>query len=134
MRVVVDTNVFVSAGFKATSVPAVAVQLAVRHGQLLKSASTEAELLQVLRRPKLAALIDPIYIEWIERSLAQAEAVEVMEPITGCRDPKDNRFLELAVNGRADLIITGDADLLAMNPFREIPIIAPALFVKLRLF
>jgi uncharacterized protein len=134
MRVVVDTNVFVSAGFKATSIPAIAVQLAVKHGQLLKSVSTEAELLQVLRRPKLAALIDPLYIEWIERALAQAEAVEVLEPITGCRDAKDDMFLELAVNGRADLIITGDADLLAMNPFRDITIVEPSLFVKIRLF
>ena len=110
------------------------MQLAVNHGHFLKSVATEVELLQVLRRPKIAALIDPLYIEWIERSLAYAEAVEVLRPINGCRDPKDDKFLELAVNGLADLIVTGDADLLSMNPFLGIPIVTPALFVKLRLF
>lgn len=134
MRVVIDTNVFISAGFKAASVPAIAAQLAVNHGHLLKSAATETELLQVLRRPKIAAHVDPLYIEWIERSLARAESVEMLKPITACRDPKDDKFLELAVNGSADLVISGDADLLAMNPFQKIPIIAPSLFVKLRLF
>jgi predicted nucleic acid-binding protein len=47
-----------------------------------------------------------------------------------CRDATDDKFLELAVNGRADLIVSGDADLLAMNPFREIPIVTPATFVQ----
>jgi predicted nucleic acid-binding protein len=59
MRVVVDTNVFISAGFKAASVLAVAVQLAVNRRHFLKSAATESELLQVLRRPKIAALVAP---------------------------------------------------------------------------
>ena len=45
-------------------------------------------------------------------------------------DPKDDKFLELAVNGHADLIISGDADLLALNPFRGIPIVTPADFVQ----
>nr|WP_294518875.1 putative toxin-antitoxin system toxin component, PIN family [uncultured Rhodopila sp.] len=47
-----------------------------------------------------------------------------------CRDPTDDKFLELAVNGRTDLILTGDADLLVLNPFRGIPILAPAIFVQ----
>ena len=42
-----------------------------------------------------------------------------------CRDPKDDKFLELALNGRADLIITGDADLLVLNPWRGIEIVTP---------
>jgi uncharacterized protein len=44
-------------------------------------------------------------------------------------DPKDDKFLELAVNGHADLIISGDADLLALDPFRGVPIVTPAAFV-----
>ena len=43
---------------------------------------------------------------------------------------EDDKFLELAVNGQADLIVTGDADLLALNPFRDIPIVTPAVFVQ----
>ena len=62
--------------------------------------------------------------------LARAELVTVKERIIACRDPKDDKFLEFAVNGHADLIVSGDADLLALNPFREIPIVAPATFVQ----
>lgn len=42
----------------------------------------------------------------------------------------DDKFLELAVNGHADLIVSGDADLLALGPFRGIPIITPATFLR----
>jgi predicted nucleic acid-binding protein len=62
--------------------------------------------------------------------IARAELVEIKERIAACRDPTDDKFLELAVNGRADLIVSGDADLLALNPFRGIPIITPAMFVR----
>jgi uncharacterized protein len=62
--------------------------------------------------------------------MTAAELITITEPIVACRDPTDDKFLELAVNGCADLIVTGDADLLALNPFRDIPIIAPAAFVE----
>ena len=45
------------------------------------------------------------------------------ETITACRDPKDNKFLELAIAANASCIITGDKDLLILNPFRNIPIL-----------
>jgi putative PIN family toxin of toxin-antitoxin system len=55
-------------------------------------------------------------------------------PITftmrACRDPKDDKLPELAINGRADLIVTGDKDLLELNPFRDIPIIPPADYLE----
>jgi predicted nucleic acid-binding protein len=59
MRVVVDTNVFVSAALSAKSLPALAVYLVERRGILLKSTATEQEVLQVVERPHLAALIAP---------------------------------------------------------------------------
>jgi predicted nucleic acid-binding protein len=62
--------------------------------------------------------------------LAAAELVAITERIAACRDPKDDKFLELAVAGRADLIVTGDADLLVLNPFRDISIVTPAAFVQ----
>ncbi len=43
--------------------------------------------------------------------------VEIDESISDCRDPKDNKFLELAACGKADFIISGDQDLLVLNPF-----------------
>jgi putative PIN family toxin of toxin-antitoxin system len=56
--------------------------------------------------------------------------VTITEPITACRDPTDDKFRELAVGGRADIVVSGDNDWLALNPFRGIPIASPATFVR----
>ena len=57
-------------------------------------------------------------------------AVEIIKRVTDCRDQKDNKFLEVAVNGQADCIVSGDSDLLVLNPFREIPIVMPQEFLN----
>ncbi len=61
--------------------------------------------------------------------MASAELVTITERFAACRDPKDDKFLELAVSGRADLILTDDNDLLVLHPFRGITIVGPATFV-----
>jgi uncharacterized protein len=129
MRVVVDTNVLVSAALKDRSLPALAVHLVAQRGGLLKSAATERQLFDVLDRPYFTPLIAPAARGWLTKLLAMAEPVTIIERIVACRDPTDDKFLDLAVNGHADLIISGDADLLVLNPFRGIPIVAPAAFV-----
>jgi predicted nucleic acid-binding protein len=58
--------------------------------------------------------------------------VSITERITACRDPRDDKFLELAMGGHADVIVSGDADLLALDTFRNIPIITPAAFAHVR--
>ena len=128
MRVVIDTNVFVSAALKQTSTPALAVRAVEQQRALLKSAATERQLFEVLARPYLAPLISPVAAAWSRKLLASAETIT--ERIAACRDPTDDKFLELAVNRRADSIVSGDADLLALNPFRDIPIVTPAAFVQ----
>src|SRR5437867_7603067 len=102
MRVVVDTNVLVSAALKDKSLPAIAVHLAAQWGTLLKSTATERQLFEVMARPYLASLIAPATRNWLEKLLATAEPVTVTEHIVACRDPTDDKFLELAVNGQAD--------------------------------
>jgi len=62
--------------------------------------------------------------------LEAAELVAITATVAGCRDPKDDKFLELAINGKAEIIVSGDADLLALNPFRGIPIVTPAIFLQ----
>ena len=85
------------------------------------------ELADVLSRRKF----DP-YVTVQERQiflrllLSLVDLISVLPVIQVCRDPKDDKFLELAVNGEARLIITGDADLLALRPFRGIDILTPA--------
>lgn len=67
---------------------------------------------------------------FIERSTQIAEIVPIMQVVRECRGRKDNKFLEVALNGRADVIITGDKDLLAMHPWREIEILSLHEYVK----
>ena len=52
--------------------------------------------------------------------------VPIIYPVRQCRDPNDDKFLEVALNGKADLILTGDADLLGLHPWRDIIILSPA--------
>jgi putative PIN family toxin of toxin-antitoxin system len=57
---------------------------------------------------------------------ASAETVPTVHIVRACRDPKDDKFLEVALNGTADAIVTGDADLLEMHPWRGIEVVTPA--------
>jgi putative PIN family toxin of toxin-antitoxin system len=129
VRIVVDTNVFVSAALKDTSAPALALHLAEHRGTFLKSVSTERQLFAVLARPYFARLVPAVTVERFRSLMAKAENVAITERIAACRDPTDDKFLELAVNGFADFIVSGDTDLLVLNPFRNIPIMQPAFFV-----
>ena len=61
---------------------------------------------------------------------AQAQWVNVDVRITACRDSKDDEFLEVAVTGHATHIVTGDEDLLALNPFQGIQIVSPQALLK----
>jgi putative PIN family toxin of toxin-antitoxin system len=83
-----------------------------------------------MARPRLAPLIPQATLRWILHVLAGAETIAITEQVVACRDHDDDKFLELAVNGRAELIISGDRDLLSMESFRGIPIISPAVFVR----
>ena len=69
------------------------------------------------------------HFSWLS-SEAVAEFVPIIQVVRECRDPKDDKFLEVALNGRADVIITGDADLLRMHPWREIAIFSPVHFLR----
>lgn len=133
MRVVVDTNVFISAALKASSWPAMVVRWVDSYGTLLKSQSTEQEVMLVLQRPRFAPMILPEFIDNINRMFTSAQLVTITERVIMCRDPKDDKFLELALNGRADLIISGDVDLLVLDQFQKIPIIDPATFGRSQL-
>ncbi len=86
--------------------------------------------MDVINRPYLARFISPQARQHMMRLMAGAELIPITERITACRDTKDDKFLEVAVNGQADFIITGDADLLVLNPFRDVPIVTPATFLS----
>lgn len=130
-RIIVDTNVLISRLLVADSVPAHAVRLARRKGQLLVSDATVYELAEVLNRRKLDRYVPLKDRQRFLRELSRiAEFVPIIQIVRECQDPKDDKFLEVALNGRADVIITGDGDLLKMNPWRGIAILPPKRFLK----
>lgn len=130
-RLVVDNNVLISRLLLPASVPAQAVRKAVDTGQLLVSDATMQELATVLARRKLDAYISVEDRQEFLRLLGRlAKRVPASYVVHACRDPKDNIILEAAVNGHADLIITGDSDLLALEIFHEIPIVTPPVYLS----
>lgn len=129
MRVVVDTNVIVSAVLKEGSAPEVTMRLVHRYHRLLKSSATEHEIRRVLSSKKLAAAIDPSTFPWLDSILTAAELVTIKQSIKACRDPDDDKFLDVAVNGHAGIIISGDEDLLVIASYQDIPILKPAAFL-----
>lgn len=130
-RIVADTNSLVSRLLLPKSVPAKAVRKAVNDGQLLVSDATLEELADVLSRPKFDRYVSVEDRQEFIRVLSRvAEWVDILSPIKACRDPKDDKFLEVAINGEADLIVTGDKGLLALHRFRGVEIITPREYVE----
>jgi putative PIN family toxin of toxin-antitoxin system len=129
-RWVFDTNAIVSALLFEQSVPGQAFHTAIDCGSILLSDSTVAELVAVLARKKFKRYLTLEEREQFVSMLVQvAMIVEITEAIRACRDPKDDKFLETALAGKASCLVSGDADLLALNPFRGIPILNPAAFL-----
>lgn len=130
VRVVLDTNVTVSAALLPRSTPRQAFDYILQRGTPLISVATVAELNDVLRRPRFNRyLIEEERLEFLAAVLKESELVEVTVALSVCRDPKDDKFLELAVSGSATHIISGDGDLLALHPFQGIAILTPQDFV-----
>lgn len=102
-----------------------------QQGMILVSYATLAELSEVLHRKQFRRYIDEEEIRRFLAALTQeAEWIDVYVPVAACRDPKDDKFLSLAVSGRATHIISGDADLLVLHPFQGIQILSPSTFVE----
>jgi uncharacterized protein len=130
-RVVVDNSVYVSRLLNPQSIPGQVIAKVLLGARMLISSATWVKLQAVLRRPKLTPYIQPGSVEpFLEEILSIAIHVEILSPIRACRDPKDDKFLEVAVHGRADAIVTGDADLLDLNPFRGIAILTPNQYLE----
>jgi len=131
LRAVIDTNVVVSAVLLPRSISRQAFDFIILQGQLLVSEETLAELDEVLSRPKFNKyVLERKRLEFFAAFVRTAEIIQVTQVITECRDEKDNKFLELAISGGASHIISGDNDLLVLNPFRSVVIIPPSTFLR----
>ncbi len=133
-RFVIDTHVIVSALLFRSLVARQCFDKAINNGRLLQSIDTIDELDTVLRREKFNKYVTEVErLQFLGELVAQAKFIQIVETIIVCRDPKDDKFLELAINGNADFIVSGDQDLQVMHPFREIPILSPTAFLALEL-
>jgi putative PIN family toxin of toxin-antitoxin system len=129
-RVVFDTNIIVSALMFPKSLPRKVIDQVDLSGTILVSSATMLELNEVLTRKKFERYFSQEQrLNFIAKFFGKAEMIEILERVEICRDPKDDKFLEIAINGRANYLITGDQDLLVLNPFQETLIITVSQFL-----
>jgi len=135
MRAVVDTNILVRALIMPRgTVGPVLLRLRRSEYTLLYAQPLLEELIDVLNRPRIRhkySLTEDDIQTVVSLILLRGEAVAPEKHITACRDPRDDKFLEVAVTGKADVIVSGDQDLLVLNPFAGIPILPPAGFLQM---
>lgn len=116
MRCIFDTNTLVSAVLFRKSSPGNALVLALRHHTVLASIDTVEELAEVLGREKFEQYVTTEEREeFLHAFLANITLITVNSRKLICRDPNDDKFLNLAISGNADIIITGDKDLLSLE-------------------
>lgn len=132
--IVIDTNVLVSALLFPTSMTAQAVSKALIEFNLFLSQQTFDEFVEVIQRPKFAKYFiqrEHEINDFIEDLMIFAFIIEVTHQVTDCQDPKDNKFLEVALSANALYLVTGDKkDLISMNPYHGIEIITVKEFLE----
>jgi putative PIN family toxin of toxin-antitoxin system len=130
--IVFDASAIVGAALKADSVPELALLRAEETDVFALSAAVHAEIAEVLGRPKFAHAIPSERREFIMAILRDAALwYEPTVPVTDCRDPKDDKYLELALAAGAETIVSSDDDLLVLDPWRGVRILSPADYVDL---
>lgn len=129
-RFVLDTNIVVSAVLLTKSKARLAFDYAVHRGTLIVSSETIDELYDVLKRDNFNKYVSEAErIEFLAALIRESELIEPDQVIVACRDPRDDKFLSLAVSGSAACIISGDADLKVLDSFQGIPIMSPSEFL-----
>lgn len=130
LRVVVDTNVLISALMNGRSVSAEALNRAIENFIVLSSIQTWNEIESKLYNPKFDKYWDnTARTLFLENLSMQTKFVDIISSVTDCRDKDDNKFLNLAIDGEAHLIISGDNDLRVLHPYQNIPILSPSGFL-----
>jgi putative PIN family toxin of toxin-antitoxin system len=129
-RVVFDTSALIGVLTKPEGICNDALIIGVEQCRLLASEETLAEFVFVARRDKFDKYASRAEREYILTQYAKrVEKVTISVESTDCRDPKDNKFLSLALSGDADIIVTGDDDLLVLHPYKGIDILTIRDFV-----
>ena len=123
-RVVIDTNILISL-FIGRQHETLIDNIVDEKIQLISSNEQIAEIKSVLTYPKLSKYFTPeMHDELIFLINNLSELVQITNNIFDCRDANDNFILEMAVNGKADFIVSGDQDILILSPYRGIEVFA----------
>lgn len=113
------------------SLVAVSFRKALEIGVLLTSEECFKEATEVLQRPKLKKYYsEEEFVLFQNILLKELQFQDVTSEVTVCRDPKDNKFLSLALDSNADFLVTGDKDLLEVGKFFKTEIITPRDFLE----
>jgi putative PIN family toxin of toxin-antitoxin system len=129
-RVVLDTNVMISAFLSPLGKPFACLRWALDNATLIVSRELLEEVETRLARPKFNKYLDASRRRAVVADLAlSAVQVELRGIVKVCRDPDDDKLLEIALLGRADCLVTGDHDLLILDRYQGIPILTPAGFL-----
>ena len=128
--IILDTNVLMSAAlFKKSEIRQLFNKVRSEHTIVVSEACFD-EFKEVIYRPKFRKYIEPEDVELFLRLFKESALfVPITEKLTLCRDPKDDKFLELALASDAHYLITGDQDLLVLNPFNNTQINSPTEFL-----
>lgn len=130
IRVVIDTNIWISYLIGQT-LSGLTDHILTERVKILFSEELMAELFEVLQRKKFKKYFTSENIhELIGLIDANFDCIEVTRQVKACRDEKDNFLLDFCVSGKADYLVTGDADLLELNPFQQTAIIDYRSFEK----
>lgn len=130
-RLVIDSNLWVSRLLMPGGTAARAVDHGLSWGVPLVSEATLAELSDVLSRDRFDRYVTRTDRQHFLRLLGGVvRVVPITQRIVACRDPRDDRFLDVALSGEAHLILSGDRDLLELHPFHGIEILSPADFLR----
>jgi putative PIN family toxin of toxin-antitoxin system len=133
-RVLLDANVLISAVIRPRGAPGRIVAAFLEHEafDLVISPATVTEVEVALQLPKIRRYLRDVdeALAWLADLVALADLVTDTGAVRGvCRDPDDDAVLSAAVEGRADVIVTGDNDLLELGAFEGIQILAPREFL-----
>lgn len=132
IRCVFDASCLISSVLSPNNPNSKALFYAIANGDVITSEECFQEFAEVIFRKKFDK-----YFTQEERRIILLEIeekvsfIDVKSSFSRCRDPKDDKYLQLAFDGKADFLITGDQDLLVLNPFHETRILSPSEFLLL---
>lgn len=130
MKIVLDTNVLISWVFgRGITINRLVGEVLTTH-HLFTCDEILAELKEKMVSPRLQKFIEPEKAAALfQRYAAKATKLEVSNSVRVCRDPDDDIILALAIAAEADVIISGDNDLLVLHPYHDVSIVTPSAFV-----